>query len=165
MTEGRKIRIEKDPRQEIDKPPVPDPEVYQQLLDPAGTLPIVTLVEEPPSDVEYEWKNIKIRNEKDEVVGIILLSNSSWPGTTFIVDIRRFEQHEHQRYGRAAYVALVKQLAEKGMRLVSGNSLSRDALATWEWMVDKGAARLLLHREPNEAAKNYHYSTSLYEII
>ncbi|MBP9816854.1 MAG: hypothetical protein KBD05_02395 [Candidatus Pacebacteria bacterium] len=165
MSEGETIKTDKDLREEIGKPPVRSPEVYQSLLDPENALPAVTLREEALSDVKSPWRSMKIYNSNGDAVGVVMVSDTNVPGTTFIVDIRLFEGHENNRYGRSAYVTLVKQLASEGTRLLSGNSLSRDALDEWEWMVKKGAARLVLYREPNESAKNRGYSTSLYEII
>lgn len=98
------------------------------------------------------------------MVGRFLLSKGSQPGTAYIVDVYRDPAYKDQKYGRSAYVELIKLLAANQTRLVSGHRLSLDASRMWDWLVAKGAARLVEGRGINPHSR-MNYTTSRYEIV
>ena len=163
---------------EFEQPPAQrgfrNPNEYRKLLDPDNTLPPVNLAlhgEDPGENNEPRIEYYELRRLGDGTAfGHANLVITDATQQAFLEDIGIDERAMLGKgFGRSAYVELVKMLATRELRLRSGVDqgkkigLSREAWEIWEWMREKGVARLVEDRGTTGNQQTYSYS--LYEII
>jgi GNAT superfamily N-acetyltransferase len=139
---------------------------YAEKLDPKHTLPPIELEEESVSPIEGEtFHYFGIHSMDGARIGElnVVVEDDSQQAEIDLIELET--DSRGKGYGRASYVALLQKLTAMGIKLRSGNNLSREAKAIWDWMVEKGVARQLAEGDTNESSETFGYSTAEYEVI
>lgn len=173
---------EQEPKESSDKvearPPLRAYEEYRRLLeayiktkDPEATLPEV--------ESEFHFENDVAANVrftgKDELwtgggnvyIGNASLTLNQEEKTAFCKFITLYDtwREDTRKFGYATYLALIKQLVQRDLRLTAGHSLSRASHALWKGLVAAGIAHVVGEEIVNENATDSNYSTTKFELV
>jgi GNAT superfamily N-acetyltransferase len=129
-------------------------------------LPEVRFIQGRSSIIEgKKYQEIEVSDEHGAVIGELTLETQSDSAAACIADIKLADAYVGKGFGRATYLELIANLSSKGLKLISGSEVSRQAVPVWEWLVEKGIARKVSEGHRDETKQNISYSTEKYEVL